>query len=468
MNYISAQWIEKVLGKTFTNKKHQEISFSSISIDSREMQTGALFVGVKTPTGHRQTYLPAAAQNGATGAIVEELQPVDIPQIVVSDSIVALQTLAKAKRAEYKGTVIGITGSSGKTSTKELLAHLLGPQTHKTVGNFNNYLGLPITILHARGDEEFWTLEAGISLPGDMNPLAEVAKPDAALLTIIGSAHIEFLKTREGIAEEKGKLLHAVGPKGFVALHASDVVYPALQNLRARVLLLCNTNEKPEESLIKKLPRNYGIFSYSAIDDKNGWNIELYGTRYQTPLWTLGMLRNALLCIALAQSLGVEPQKIQERLLTWPGATLRGEWLKLKESRNNTKIYLDAYNSNPEALLDSLWRFEKMSPLNTPKMYVIGTMAELGEKSDEAHRFCIDKLAINSIGDRDRFCFVGAKAQIMADELKKRTSHGEISIDICNDIEKIKLALAEFDGVCFVKGSHSTNLHKLYDSCSAI
>ena len=452
---IDPHWIEQTLGAKFEPAVRGELA--AVSVDSREAKAGMLFVGVKTPSGHRQAYTHIAAQNRAAAAIVEERQPVALPQMVVADSTAALQKLAIAKRAAYTGKVIALTGSSGKTSTKELLAHLLGPGTHKTSGNLNNHLGVPMTILHAPMEAPYWVLEAGISTPGEMDALAEMIKPDAALITMIGSAHLEFLKTRAGIAAEKGKLLHAVAEEGLVVLHGEDAVYPTLQSLRAQTFVV-QTGKTP----LPRLPGNYEMMKAHFHCDKSGWEIKLEGKRYDTPLWSPGMARNAALCIALAQKQGVTKEEIETRLKSWPGVALRGNWVRYKEGPASQKIYLDAYNCNPEGLVDSLWRFERMAQEDAGRLYILSAMGELGEEAAALQKNAAAQVKLRP---QDRVILVGSGTEAMAEGL---TAAGmtEKQLTRLPNVAAVHGVLKEFSGECFIKGSHhGSQLYTLEKSC---
>lgn len=447
---LDPRWIAQTLGVHWT--KPIEQPFTTVTIDSRGVLPGALFVGVKTPSGHRQAYTTNAVAAGAAAAIVEELQPIDVPQLIVPDSTAALQKLAEAKRAKYLGKIIGLSGSSGKTTAKELTAHLLGPDTYKTEGNLNNHLGVALTLLHAPLDAPHWVLEAGISTPGEMDALAGMIRPNVAFLTMIGSAHLEFLKTRENIAREKGKLLQALQPKGMTVIHESDLVFEALQNLPGRVIVLCQS--KP----LGGWHQNYQACAMHLANHAEIWNLQLGGENYTLPLWTPGVARSAALALTVARELGVGQSELQARLHTWPGAQLRGNWQRW--TGGQARIYLDAYNSNPEALADSLWRFERMAS-SAPRHYIIGTMAELGDESDALHRSAMQQVPAHTSA---RYICIGAQAPLMVDELKKRRLNAEVA----ESVEKIKSVLASAQGDCFIKGSHSSHLHTLAALCSPL
>lgn len=429
---LNPSWISQILRIRWSSPVSS--SFTSVCTDSRLITPGTLFVAIAGPTRHGQEFLSQAKASGAIGAIVETLQPIDLPQIVVSNSVAALQKLAKARRKDYTGTLIALTGSSGKTSTKELLAHLLGDSdTHKTSGNFNNHIGVPLTLLSGDISKKFWVIEAGISTPGEMSPLEQMIRPDAGLLTMIGSVHLEALKTRAGIAEEKAKLFANIPREGKVFLHAQDATYPAL--------------------------KHYPPLHMEAKSDATGWTLTFNQTDFHLPLWTPGTVRNAALCLALAQEFGIPTGILQSRLLSWQGVSLRGQWVRFKNAPPTQRIYFDAYNSNPEALADSLWRFRHISNPKKSHLYIIGTMGELGEDSNAMHRTATAALHPRPA---DSVILVGTKAAILAEGLKNSQAQ---SIEIIDDLEKIKEALTKFDGECFIKGSHSTGLHKLAEAC---
>src|ERR1700724_341353 len=194
--------------------------------DSRSIRAGEFFVALSGDQFDGHDFLPAVKEAAAAGALVSHVN-VDLngfTQIEVPETLTALQRLARAYRNQLRLKAIGVTGSSGKTSTKEMIASVLGERfsVHKTIGNYNNHIGLPLTVLAASSADDFGVFEMGMNHAGELALLCEIARPDASVITNIGIAHIAHLETREAIAGEKAVVGEAVPAEGFVVLNAND------------------------------------------------------------------------------------------------------------------------------------------------------------------------------------------------------------------------------------------------------
>src|SRR5438105_2869115 len=215
-----------------------------ISTDSRTIKKGELFVALRGENFDGHKFVGATAKAGAAGAIVDLKWKGRVPKkfaiIRAQDSLLAYQNLAANYRKSLPIKVLGITGSNGKTSTKDFVASILGRafRVTKTEGNFNNHVGLPRTILEANRADEIAVWELGMNHPGEIATLAHIASADAAIVTNIGIAHIEFMGSREAIAREKGALAESISPSGFIVLNADDEFSESIaQRARARVIL---------------------------------------------------------------------------------------------------------------------------------------------------------------------------------------------------------------------------------------
>ncbi|MEM0968129.1 MAG: Mur ligase family protein, partial [Verrucomicrobiota bacterium] len=201
---------------------------SAISTDTRALRGGELFVALKGERFDAHDYLDEAVAAGAGALLVQELPKVtetfSLPIIRVRDSLLGLQELARNYRRSLSIPVVGITGSSGKTSTKDLLRAVFEKQglVNATHGNLNNHIGLPLSVLNTSGRDEFAVFEMGMSHPGEIERLAEIAQPTAGVITCIGTAHLGQMGSQEAIAEEKGMLVEAIRSDGFVVLPAND------------------------------------------------------------------------------------------------------------------------------------------------------------------------------------------------------------------------------------------------------
>src|SRR5450759_577700 len=204
------------------------LTVSKVSTDSRTLQPGDLFVPLRGENFDGRKFIEQASERGAVGAMVEEAWKGAVPKtfalIRVPDTLAGYQTLAANYRRSLRLKVIVITGSNGKTSTKDFVAATLshGFRVTKTEGNFNNHVGLPQTMLAASSSDEIAVWEIGMNHPGEIAALSKLAAPDAAIITNVGLAHIEFMGSREAVAAEKGALAEAVGADGTVILNADD------------------------------------------------------------------------------------------------------------------------------------------------------------------------------------------------------------------------------------------------------
>ena len=216
---------------------------TAVCTDSRSLKAGDLFVALRGDKFDGHTFVAEASKRGAAGAMVEEF-PAELPTgfavVLVKDTLQALQNLATEYRRSLDLQVVGLTGSNGKTSTKDLTAAVLSGnfQVTRTEGNLNNHIGVPLTLLRARSSDQIGVFEMGMNHSGEIAPLAAMAAPEVAIITNIGMAHIEFMGSREAIAQEKGMLAEALPPSGTLILNAGDAFSESIgARTRADVVL---------------------------------------------------------------------------------------------------------------------------------------------------------------------------------------------------------------------------------------
>src|SRR5256714_6307371 len=248
MNPLALSQIAQFAGASLSSGDGTVV-INKVSTDSRTIKPGELFVALRGENFEGHDFVEAAAKAAATGALVDLNWTGSVPNNFVllraTDTLQAYQTLAANYRRSLALKVLAITGSNGKTSTKDFAAAVLGRRFRvtKTEGNFNNHVGLPRTILEATSQDQFAVWEIGMNHPGEIAALAKVAAPDAAIITNIGIAHIEFMGSREAIAQEKGALAEAIGAEGIVILNADDSFTPTIATrTRARVILAGTTS----------------------------------------------------------------------------------------------------------------------------------------------------------------------------------------------------------------------------------
>lgn len=307
------------------------------TFDSREIKPGMGFVALKGEKTDGRAFIPQALERGAVDVI---------------EGLEALQTRAKERRRSLKAKVVGLTGSAGKTTTKELLKTFLSTvgKTYATEGNFNNHIGLPLTILNCPDDADFLVLEMGSNHPGEIAALCDIAAPDAGVITNIGTAHLEFFKSQDGIAEEKGALFAAASE--FCVVSAENV---RLDALRARC----------------------GDAECIVVDPRPAW----LAAALAPVLPGAHNVSNAALAFAVAERLGATREGAVAALTDFalPGA----RWRRVEKW--GALFIDDTYNANPDAMIAALDAF-LATPCDGRRIAVLGDMLELGPDALELHK----------------------------------------------------------------------------------
>ena len=429
---------------------------TGFTMDTRQLRAGQVFVALKTDKRDGHEFLSAAQAAGASAALVATANPaLTLPQLVVADPLAAFQTIAREQRRLFRGPVIGISGSAGKTSTKNLLALLLGGEAGgvlATEGNLNNHLGVPLTLTRLDpAKHTYAVIEAGISGPGEMKVLAGMIEPEVALITLVAAAHTEELGGLDGVAREKAVLPASVRPNGVAIFPQQCAQFAAFQDMFVNQLVL-------ERSAVLRpatAPRHtihFNVLQRSA----ETVIVIAYGppppAMFKLSRMTDGMAQNAALALTAALRLGVAPDLLQKRLAAWTPAPLRGEIRR----ENGRLLYLDCYNANPASMADALTTFQTIAPAAEPRLYVLGCMEELGEESAAYHRALGRSL---SLREGDRLLVIGTQANEVCSGVLEQ---GDFSrqIQLVSALETIATTLAEWRGAVFVKGSRRYQLER--------
>ena len=429
---------------------------AGFTMDTRQLRAGQVFVALKTEKRDGHDFLSAAQAAGASAALVAVSNPaLALPQLVVADPLAALQAIAREHRRTFRGPVVGISGSAGKTSTKDLLALLLGGTAGgvlATEGNLNNHLGVPRTL--TRRDpaaHRFAVIEAGIAAPGEMKPLAEMIEPDLALITLVAAAHTAELGGLEGVAREKAVLPAALRPKGVAVFPKSCTQFAAFRDMFVDQLVL----ERSAGLRPATQPRHTIHFNILQRADETVIVIA-YGppppAMFKLRRVTDGMAQNAALALTAALHLGVAPAVLQARLAGWGPAPLRGE-IRHAEGR---LLYLDCYNANPASMADAIATFHAIAPAGEPRLYALGCMEDLGADAAAHHRALGRSLALRAA---DRLLVIGTHAsEVCAGVLEQ----GDFSrqIQIASSLETLAAGLAEWHGAVLLKGSRRYQLER--------
>jgi UDP-N-acetylmuramoyl-tripeptide--D-alanyl-D-alanine ligase len=433
-------------------------ALGGFAIDTRQLKPGEVFVALRTDKRDGHDFVGNAAHVGAGAAIVaQEVAGVALPQLVVEDPLVAFQRIAREHRSRFPGQVVGITGSAGKTSTKELLALLLGSEALATEGNLNNHLGVPLTLTRLDpARHRFAAIEAGISGPGEMAPLAAMIEPDVAVVTLIGPAHTQALGGLDGVAREKAVLPATIRRGGLAILPRSAAGYPAFQSLTARRLVAERVDELPSGEPPE------GVVRYTLVHQREETVLRLAHPsavlQFTLPRVSDGMAQNAVLALCAALELEVKPDELQRRLRAWAPPAMRGE-MRWSEGR---LLYLDCYNANPASMLDALSAFVDIAPADYRRLYVIGGMEELGAESARYHREIGQALQLR---EHDHVFVVGADAEsVRLGAIDAGAAPGQV--DVISSIEPLKARVHEFRGAVFVKGSRKYRLETIVEGPS--
>lgn len=445
-------------------------SLSGFNQDTRALSAGQVFVALKTDKRDGHDFLADAAAKGAAAALVaREVPGAPLPQLVVIDPLRAFQAIAAAYRRTFSGRVIGITGSAGKTSTKDLVARLLevGPvsdwpssgretsgPTHAsrvlaTQGNLNNFIGVPLTLTQLDpAAHDTAVIEAGINMPGEMAPLAEMIAPDHGIVTMVGPAHLEKLGSLEGVAAEKATLLAFTARGGLQVFPVSCWQYEPFQML-ANPLVLVPANEA-----MVRVDGQTIVFTVLHRPDRTEVTLGAKRTFILRRV-SSGMAQNAALALALASELGVDDGTLQQRLASWQPSKWRGEMQRVGDA----EVYCDFYNANPASMADAIAAFASLARPELPRLYVLGGMEELGAQAAEFHQQ-LGRTILLRPGD---FLFtIGTHAAALREGLLEN-GNDPAQIAVVTDLAPVRERLASFKGAAFLKGSRRYRLETVID-----
>lgn len=349
------------------------------SVDTRTLDPGDLYFALRGPNHDGHDYVRQAMEKGAAGVVVERLPSRALPsrerkravsEILVPDSLLALQRLGAWARNQWGGTVVAVTGSAGKTTAKDAIAQLLAVDlpVGKTVGNFNNHVGVPLSILRLPADCRAAVLEMGMNHAGEIRALAGIAKPDIGVVTNVGYAHVEFFESIDGVAAAKRELIEALPSAGVAVLNADD----------PRVLAFRETHSGKTVT-----------FGFSELADVRAERVEpgpdgsrfrALGVDFETATAGRHSVMNLLAAIAVASVFDIAPQRLREAVRAFTPGEMRGERME----HNGIAIWNDCYNSNPEAAESMIDVLRETGAAQ--RIAVLGEMLELGDAAPELHR----------------------------------------------------------------------------------
>ncbi|HWP49709.1 MAG TPA: UDP-N-acetylmuramoyl-tripeptide--D-alanyl-D-alanine ligase [Candidatus Limnocylindrales bacterium] len=431
------------------------------SIDSRTLKPGQVFIALIGERFNGHDFILEALQKGAKGVILsdetsfhrlqrEALNP-DFFVIQVEDTLRALQNLAHFYRMQYRHIpLIGVTGSNGKTTVKEMIASILSQRyiTLKSQGNWNNLIGLPLSLLSLTDAHGAGVLEMGMSKAGEIKRLAEIAEPDVGIITNISGAHLEFFDSIEAIMKAKVELIQSLPLNGVAVLNADDTFFPSMvQEVRCK-LITFGINWEANVSATDIILSENKTYTF---------NLRINGGKCSITLPVMGYhnIYNALAAAAATHALGLNLSEIQRGLENFQSAPMRMETI----SHKGILILNDAYNANPSSMKMALKTLKEIPGVGR-KIAVLGDMLELGRWSEMAHKGVGEAVADLGIdllwvlGPYSQFIALGAREKGMEpNRIFLADSHEQI-------IEKLQHELKEGDTV-LIKGSRGMKMEKI-------
>ena len=426
---------------------------TGVSIDTRTLQTGDLFIALKAARdGH--DFVADALAAGAGAALVSRVPDgVDdtAPLLIVPDVQTALEDLGRAARARTEAKVIGVTGSVGKTSTKEMLRHMLGAcgKTHASVASYNNHLGVPLTLARMPADTEFAVIEIGMNHPDEIAPLAKMAAPDVAMVTTVAEVHLEAFDDINGIALEKASIIDGLVPNGVAIMNADTPCTKVIETYTKDVTTRWFGAAAAEASLSDVQVK--GAETHAVL--------QLEGATYPVTIGTAGrhFAMNALGALLAVGYLGADRRTAVTGLAAWNPLGGRGARQKLKIYSGTLDLIDDAYNANPTSLHAAM---QVLAEADAPrKIAFLGDMKELGEKEHDFHREVAHWPCTDAI---DIIHTVGPLMKSLHDVLPdgKRGQHFGDSAAMAAQAAH----LVQAGDAVLLKASLSTNMRKVVDA----
>ena len=418
------------------------ISVERISTDSRIIKKGEFFVALRGENFDGRKFVEATGKAGAAGAIVDlewnGKVPAKFAIIRAEDTLLAYQNLAANYRKALSIKVLAITGSNGKTSTKDFAASVLGRKFRvtKTQGNFNNHVGLPRTILEATSKDEVAVWEIGMNHPGEVAPLAKIAAPNAAIITNIGVAHIEFMGTREAIAKEKGALAEAVATEGAVILNADDPFSKEIAERTQAHVIFAGTREGTVRAI--DIQQSADGSEFTIIEGA-------HRCRAQLSVPGLHMVQNALLAVAAGRAFGLSLEEAAAGLASAPLTKAR---LQIKEI-HGVQFLDDSYNANPDSMKAALQTLVELDT-DGKKIAVLGEMRELGKESERGHEEVGEAAAAFGI---DHLIGIGEMGAIISRAAEKAGLEKSSVVGSTSEAAELLLNMAAPGDLVLIKGS---------------
>ncbi len=412
------------------------ISSTGITTDSRSILKGSIFFALKGDNFNGNKFALSSIELGASYAIIDEVEYDSSENtILVNNVLKTLQELANHHRKQFNIPVIGITGTNGKTTSKELIYAVLSQQykTHCTQGNLNNHIGVPLTLLALEKECEIAIIEMGANHQGEIDELCNIAEPNFGIITNIGTAHIEGFGSTEGVLKTKNEMYEFVSAKqGLIFTNNDDETLSKLSATLNKYTYGKSTADCTA-SLLSEIP-----------NIKLAWN----NTEINSTLYGNYNFYNILLAISIGNYFKISPEKIVTGIETYTSTNNRSQFIQLKD----VSLYLDAYNANPSSMNVAIDSFA--SNPTTNKLMILGDMLELGNVSQEEHQNIVNKATVLNIDT----LFVGNEFNSIPEELNSNFFNNTTDLLAWLDNNDI----SQYSSI-LIKGSRGIRLEQVAD-----
>lgn len=445
--------IAEMLGGSLCDPNYKDVKISGVSTDSRTIQENNLYIPLVGEVFDGRLFVKECEDKGASAFLIDRdyeiKNNISIPYIRVDDTLKALQDLARSYRKELDAKVIGITGSNGKTTTKDILYEVLSTKykTQKTIGNLNNEIGVPKTILSLNEDTDVAVVELGTDKFGDISLTSNIALPDIAIITNIGDSHLHNLKSKEGILKAKMEIVEGLSDDGIFIYNGDDeTMKKEIASYKVDQKTISFGLEDTNDFVVKEVPSTPAKVSFSHD-----------GQTYDIPLLGRHNIYNGACCLLIANILGLDTNEVKSGLVKVRPANNRSSMIEF----DGFDVLDDSYKSNPQSLRSGLATCKLLDGYNK-KIVVLGDMLELGDKEDELHYevgLDIDPKDIHYclfFGDLSYHMYKGALNNFPKDRAFHFTDKDDL-------IDKLKSLITK-STLVFVKGSHGMHMEEIIES----
>ncbi|MCF6445226.1 UDP-N-acetylmuramoyl-tripeptide--D-alanyl-D-alanine ligase [Nereida sp. MMG025] len=441
---------------------------TGVSIDTRTLEQGDLFVALRdVRDGH--DFVAAALEKGAAAALVTHRPDgvaEDAPLLIVQDVLRALEDLGRAGRARTKARVVGVTGSVGKTSTKEMLRDVLSAQgkTHASVASYNNHWGVPLTLARMPADTDFAVIEIGMNAPGEIAPLSRMAAPHVAMITTVAAAHLEAFESIEGIAREKASIIDGLSTTGTAVLNADIGTSEILRNWAAK--------RGVKTILFGQMAPDYRLTSVKIVGDSTIVQAEMQGQPVLFKVMSAGghFAMNALGSLAVVDALGGDAGRAAVDMARWSPPAGRGKRERLQldivEDAFIIDLIDDAYNANPTSMAAALEVLAAAEPQDDlgrvskgRRIAILGDMLELGDDEAAMHAAIAE---LESMARITKVHCVGPRMRALYDALP--APQRGLAVDAASELATQIGQLVDAGDVVLVKGSLGSKVTQIVDA----